>query len=90
MKTLIYAGMLALLAGCASPAERAAQAQRDVEEMISTYGPACERLGYKADSDAWRDCLLRLSTKDAYERYRTYPWTTNCFGHHGFYQCSTF
>lgn len=90
MKRLICIAAAAILAGCATPADRAAQAQRDMDEMIATYGPACERLGYKASSDTWRDCILRLSTKDAYERYRTYPWTTNCFGHRGFYQCSTF
>lgn len=90
MKPSTYVVLAAVLAGCATPADRAAQAQRDVEEMIVTYGPACERLGYKAESDSWRDCILRLNTKDAYERYRSYPWTTQCFGSRGFYQCSTF
>ncbi len=89
MKRWIYAGLAAaLLGGCATQAERTAWAQRDVEQMIVTYGPACERLGYKGETDAWRDCILRLATKDAYERYTTYPWTSNCFGHAGFYQCS--
>lgn len=90
MKTLLIAGIAAVLAGCATPADRAGQAQRDVEEMVATYGPACEKLGYKASTDGWRDCILRLSTKDAYERYRSYPWTSTCFGHPGFYQCSMF
>ncbi|MGE5466910.1 MAG: hypothetical protein ACM3Y9_05740 [Ignavibacteria bacterium] len=88
MKAWILAA--AVLAACATPADRAAQAQREAEEMIATYGPACQRLGYKADSDAWRDCILRLSTRDAYERYRVAPSITNCIGQHGFYQCSTF
>lgn len=90
MKTLIAACAAVLLAGCATPAERAAQAQRDVDEMMATYGPACERLGYKKASDVWRDCILRLNTADAYQRYRSYPWTTSCFGSPGFYQCSMF
>ncbi len=90
MKTLIVVGLAALVAGCATPQERAAQVQRDVDEMIATYGPACERLGYKASTDAWRDCILRLNTADAYQRYRSYPWTTTCFGSRGFYQCSSF
>ncbi|HEX8989552.1 MAG TPA: hypothetical protein VF816_16465 [Rhodocyclaceae bacterium] len=90
MKTLTIVGAALLLAACATPAERAAQRQRDIDAMMAEYGPACERLGYKAHTDAWRDCILRLSTKDAYERARAYPWTSTCFGSPGFYQCSMF
>jgi hypothetical protein len=90
MRILTYLAFAALLAGCVSPAERAALMQREVDEMMTTYGPACERLGYKSDSDPWRECVLRLATKESYERYRNYPSTTNCFGHRGFFQCSTF
>jgi len=90
MRILGYVVLAALIAGCATPAENAARMQREVDEMIQTYGPACERLGYKNDSDPWRDCVLRLSTKDSYERYRAYSTTTSCFGHRGFFQCSTF
>jgi hypothetical protein len=90
MRILAYLAFAAFLAGCVSPAERAAQMQRDVDEMMATYGPACEKLGYKNDTDPWRECVLRLSTKESYERYRSYPSTTNCFGHRGFFQCSTF
>jgi hypothetical protein len=74
--------------GCVTQAERAAQVQRDVDEMIGVYGPGCEKLGYKADSDPWRDCVLRLSTKDRLER-RDFT-TTNCIGSRGFFHCSTF
>ena len=35
--------------------------------MIKVYGPACERLGYRNDTDPWRDCVLRLATKDSLE-----------------------
>src|SRR3981189_2633754 len=56
------------VAGCVTQAERAAQVQRDVDDMILVYGPGCEKLGYKTDSDPWRDCVLRLSTKDRLER----------------------
>ena len=76
------------VAGCVTQAERAAQVQRDVNEMIGIYGPGCEKLGYKADSDPWRDCVLRLSTKDRLER-RDFT-TTNCIGSRGFFHCSTF
>lgn len=79
------------LSGCATltPAERAARAQAEVEEMIKVYSPACEKLGYAPDSDKWRDCILRLSARED-ARYRTYPTTTNCVGHRGFYNCTTF
>jgi hypothetical protein len=83
---------LAALAGCASltPAERAAQMEREVDEMIQVYGPACEKLGYKPDSDAWRTCILQLNAGKAMERYQSRPQTTQCWGHRGFYNCTSF
>ncbi len=83
----LFAAMM-FVTGCVSQAERAAQVQRDVDEMIGIYGPGCEKLGYRADSDPWRDCVLRLSTKDRLER-RDFT-TTNCIGSRGFFHCSTF
>jgi hypothetical protein len=74
--------------GCVTQAERAAQVQREVDEMIGVYGPGCEKLGYKADSDPWRDCVLRLATKDSLERHDF--TTTSCIGSRGFFHCSTF
>lgn len=82
--------LLLFLAGCATQAERAAQVQRDVEQMVQVYGPGCERLGYKADTDPWRECVLRLATRDSYERYSRYPVTASCIGHRGFFRCTTF
>ena len=77
------------LAGCATPAEQAAQWQAEVDNMVQVYGPACERLGYKRDDDKWRDCVMRLASRDNL-RYRIYPRSTTCFGHRGFFNCSTF
>jgi hypothetical protein len=77
-----------VLAGCATPAERAAQAQREVDDMVRVYGPACEKLGYQAASDGWRDCVLRLSARDDFLRGRLS--TTQCVGHFGFLNCTTF
>ena len=76
--------------GCATPAERAARVQTEVDEMIKVYGPACEKLGFSPDSDKWRDCILRLSARDDYRYYRSPPTTTNCIGHRGFFNCTTF
>ncbi len=73
-----------MLAGCETPAERVARAQAEVGEMIRVYGPACDKLGYARDSDAWRDCILRLAS---YERYRPRPSTLTCTGFQGFYNC---
>jgi len=78
------------LAACATPAERSAQMQAEVDEMIQVYGPACEKLGFRKDSDQWRDCVLRLNARDERRRYTSYPVTTSCFGHRGFYHCTTF
>ncbi len=88
MRTFALSVVMIFLAGCVTQAERAAQVQRDVDDMIRVYGPGCEKLGYKPDSDLWRDCVLRLSTKDSLER-RDFT-TTNCIGSRGFVHCSTF
>ena len=88
MRTFALFVVMIFLAGCVTQAERAAQVQRDVDDMIRVYGPGCEKLGYKPDSDLWRDCVLRLATKDSLER-RDFT-TTNCIGSRGFVHCSTF
>ena len=80
--------LTAALTGCATQAERAAAVQRDVDDMIAVYGPGCEKLGYKGDSDAWRECILRLAHRDDLQR-REFT-TTHCIAHRGFFQCSTF
>ena len=91
-KLIIATAFAAALSGCASltPAERSAQMQREVDEMIQVYGPACEKLGYKADSDPWRECILKLNTSKNIERYNTRASMTECWGHRGFFQCSSF
>lgn len=58
--------------------------------MIAVYGPGCERLGYANGTDQWRECILKMDTKDAITRYQTTPTTTSCFGHRGFFNCTTF
>jgi hypothetical protein len=90
MRTTIGLTLALLLGGCATQADRAAQQVREVDEMIAMYGPACERLGNARDSEQWRSCILSMDTKNAIEHYRTSPTTTNCFGHRGFFNCSTF
>lgn len=84
----IVIGVLAGALGCASTQERSAMMQREVEEMIQVYGPACERLGYKRDDDKWRDCVVNLSSRAElrHSRYRT----TTCIGDGWLLNCSAF
>ena len=91
MRTLILMAAIAALVGCATPEQRAAEVQAEVDRMIAMYGPGCERLGYKPNDDKWRDCVMRLAARDdrRYSYYR-YPMTTSCIGHRGFYNCTTF
>jgi hypothetical protein len=86
LKWILVAGVLGL-AGCATPAERAAQWQAEVDQMVAVFGPACEKLGFKRDEDAWRSCLLQLSERDE-RRYLRTQTTTSCFGHRGFFNCT--
>ena len=88
MRAFAVTVLVLFIAACATQAERAAQVQRDVDDMIKVYGPGCEKLGFKPDSDPWRDCIIRLATKDDIERYSCD--SINCIGHPGFFQCSRF
>ncbi len=81
--------LVTVLSGCETPGERAARVQAEVDDMIMTYGPACDKLGYARDTDPWRECILHLSARDDI-RYSTRPTTTTCVGHRGFYNCTTF
>lgn len=88
MRATISLLMLGLLAGCVSQAERTAQAVREADQMMQTYGPACEKLGYQRDSDQWRSCILRLDNKESSDH--RYPVMTNCFGPPGLVQCTSY
>lgn len=89
MRKLIAFALAALLAGCASQAELAAQQEREVDRMVNVYGPGCEKLGFPRNTDLWRDCVLRLATKDSLDHQR-FPSVINCFGGAGFAQCTSF
>ena len=79
MRTTIVLAAAVLLCACATPQERAARKQAEMADMITVYGPACERLGYAQQTDQWRSCIISLSTKDEVQRYGGYagyggPW----------------
>ena len=70
LSILLFAGV----AGCATTAERSAQMEREIDQMIQYYGPACDKLGYQNNSDPWRDCILRLNAQEDFENYMArYP-----------------
>jgi hypothetical protein len=75
---LVCAGAL-VLAGCTTPEQKAANMQAEMNRMMQIYGPACSRLGYAANSDQWRDCVLSLSAKEDANRYG-YPSYAVGFG----------
>lgn len=89
-QVLIVASLATLLTGCATTAERAAQMQAEVDEMVAVYGPACDKLGFQNGTDPWRNCILGLSAQKTRERYLSTPRTSSCWGHRGFFSCSIF
>ncbi len=63
-----------LLAACSTPQERAAYMQRQADDMVTVYGPACERLGYSPNTDQWRGCVLHLNSQEEMRNYLSYPY----------------
>ncbi len=39
--------------------------EREIDEMVQIYGPACEKIGFNRNTDPWRNCIINLSQKDA-------------------------
>lgn len=76
----------ALLAACAtSPEERRAYAEREANRLRQTHGQTCENLGYQAETDKWRDCLLQLESQRLMQQsywYPGYPFYSPSLCHH--------
>ncbi|MGH8856007.1 MAG: hypothetical protein ACREWI_17225, partial [Telluria sp.] len=64
MSKLAVLAMALALAACTTPQQRAERLQAEMAELMAMYGPACSRLGYAANSDPWRECVLQLSTRE--------------------------
>jgi len=87
-RTVLLAAAVLGVAGCVTTAERTAQMQEEIDDMIAVYGPACEKLGFQSNTDPWRNCVLGMNSQNARDRYYAYPRTTTCWGHRGFYSCT--
>jgi hypothetical protein len=61
---ILFVVSVVCLLGCISPQERAANEQARMNRMIGEFGPACYRLGYPANSDQWRNCVMQLAERD--------------------------
>lgn len=68
--------VVVLVAGCATPEQWA-------QQVIAEFGPYCEKLGYKKDTDAWRQCIQIEDAKAAAAahraRYFMSPWCFSAF-----------
>ncbi|WP_426197537.1 hypothetical protein [Massilia sp. DWR3-1-1] len=86
MRTLLLAAVSALcLTACSTPQERALKQQADMDRIIIEFGPACVRLGYTANSDLWRNCVLQLSTKEEITRYSNSTYLYGGWGGHPYW-----
>lgn len=61
-------GLAVLAASCTTPQEDAARAQAQMAQLMNDYGPACRQLGYTANTDPWRQCVLHMSTREQLQR----------------------
>ena len=81
MRTMILAVTSACcLLGCATPQEQAMKQQAEMDRMIAGNGPACTQLGYPANSDLWRNCVLQLAERNGTGRGGV---STSIFGSFG-------
>ena len=46
------------LAGCATSAQQAARFEQNFVYRVQTYGASCENIGFKRDTDPWRQCFM--------------------------------
>ena len=67
MRVMMWTAASALcLLGCMTPQERALQQQAEMERMMAEFGPACTQLGFAANSDPWRNCVVQLAAKNGF------------------------
>ncbi|MFC0251892.1 hypothetical protein [Massilia consociata] len=54
--------------------------QAEMDRMMAEYGPACTQLGFAANSDPWRNCVVQLAAKNDARRGGV---STSVFGNWG-------
>jgi len=64
-------GLAVLATACSTPQEKSARAQAEMTQLMAIYGPACSQLGYSANTDPWRECVLHLGTREELQRMGT-------------------
>jgi uncharacterized membrane protein YgcG len=81
MRALIMTTAFAFcLLGCATPAQQAQKQQAEMDRMVAEFGPACSQLGYAANSDPWRNCIVQLASNKEGQRGSV---STSIFGSWG-------
>ncbi|WP_156885407.1 hypothetical protein [Massilia niastensis] len=81
MRALILsAASVFCLLGCTTPQEQALKQQAEMNRMMAEFGPACVQLGYPANSDPWRNCVVQLAAKNDSKRSGV---STSIFGSWG-------
>ncbi|OIR17681.1 hypothetical protein GALL_19020 [mine drainage metagenome] len=87
---IIYTlSVMTLLAGCASnPAEEQAKAIKQMEYKMQVYGPACEKLGFKNNTDLWRECIQKEYGQSITPQWypRNYPYWDPYYGSPYYYR----
>ena len=84
----VWAGVLAgamlavLSTACVTPAQRAADAERQIEMAMNTFGPACDKLGFQRGTDPWRECVLKLYDTD--QNQQAAYLNSGYYGHGGY------
>lgn len=66
MKRLIL--LTILLAGCATPQERAAQAEAQRQAYVANLQRQCNALGFQHGTDSHRQCMLQLHQQNQQNR----------------------
>jgi len=61
---LLMTASVVCLFGCTTPQEKAMQQQAEMDRMMAEYGPACVQLGFAANTDPWRNCVVQMATKN--------------------------
>jgi hypothetical protein len=54
----VFIFLFFMVAGCESPAQKAALFEKNYERNVQIYGDSCEKFGFKKDTDAWRHCVM--------------------------------